>query len=157
MADPYTWPVLQFTIDGQPKGKPRHRYARQGDRITSYADAAGKAEEQRIKAIAFVAQQQLAEPWALDGQYSIEVTAYYPIPASRPKAWQDMAKAAQIRPIVKPDGDNILKLVCDALNGICWRDDAQAVIQIVSKHYGEEPRLEVRIMNRKHPSDRWSK
>jgi Holliday junction resolvase RusA-like endonuclease len=45
----------------------------------------------------------------------------------------------------KPDADNILKAVCDALNGIVWHDDSQVAFARVLKQYGEEARLEIDI------------
>ena len=50
-----------------------------------------------------------------------------------------------IRPTKKPDWDNIGKVVCDALNGIAYRDDAQIVDSMVRKFYGEVPRVVVII------------
>ena len=45
----------------------------------------------------------------------------------------------------RPDGDNIMKLLGDALNGIVWRDDAQIVTATVSKRYGLTPQTIVRV------------
>ena len=41
--------------------------------------------------------------------------------------------------------DNVAKLVCDALNGICWADDAQVAAMSGQKEYGERPRLDVTV------------
>lgn len=45
----------------------------------------------------------------------------------------------------RPDVDNILKLALDALQPDCFADDADCVEASVSKTYGEEDRLTVRI------------
>lgn len=45
----------------------------------------------------------------------------------------------------RPDGDNIMKLLGDALNGIVWRDDAQIVTATISKRYGLVPQTIVRV------------
>ena len=34
---------------------------------------------------------------------------------------------------IKPDGDNLVKLIKDALNGVAWRDDAEVARLVVSK------------------------
>lgn len=44
----------------------------------------------------------------------------------------------------KPDGDNVLKLVGDALNGIAWRDDQQIADMRFTRCWGK-PRIEVHI------------
>lgn len=44
------------------------------------------------------------------------------------------------------DCDNIAKIVLDALNGICYKDDKQIVTLLVVKKYTQEqPRVEVNI------------
>ena len=48
--------------------------------------------------------------------------------------------------IVKPDIDNLVKFVCDSLNGVCYRDDSQIVELKAEKHYTDSsPRTEVFI------------
>jgi hypothetical protein len=37
------------------------------------------------------------------------------------------------------------RLVCDALRGICWADDAQVAPMSGQKVYGEQPRLDVTV------------
>lgn len=41
--------------------------------------------------------------------------------------------------------NNILKVLCDALNTIAYKDDSQIVEITVRKFYGEEPRVHVGI------------
>ena len=44
------------------------------------------------------------------------------------------------------DCDNIAKIVLDALNGVCYKDDKQIVILSICKKYTQEqPRVEVKI------------
>lgn len=38
-------------------------------------------------------------------------------------------------PTVKPDIDNFLKAIIDALNRVVWKDDAQIVTCLISKEY----------------------
>ena len=65
------------------------------------------------------------------------------IPKSFSKKAREAALAALIRPTTRPDGDNYLKGVLDALNGILWTDDARIVDMSCHKYYSEHPRLEV--------------
>ena len=50
-----------------------------------------------------------------------------------------------IRPTVKPDWDNIGKLVADALNGIAYDDDKCIVDAQVRKFYSDQPRTDIII------------
>lgn len=64
-----------------------------------------------------------------------------------PKSWNSKrrnAPGAQWK-TSRPDGDNISKLVKDALNTVAWADDAQVVSLHVWKRYSETPRLVVKI------------
>jgi Holliday junction resolvase RusA-like endonuclease len=66
-----------------------------------------------------------------------------------PVSWSAPRRAAalaqEIAPSVKPDLDNLLKNVYDAMNGIVYTDDSQIVSKIVDKRYGPRPRVIVRI------------
>lgn len=41
----------------------------------------------------------------------------------------------EIMPTKKPDCDNVAKMICDALNGLAYKDDAQIVNLNVLKAY----------------------
>ena len=79
------------------------------------------------------------------GAVKVEVIEYRKIP----KSWSKIKRAAalenKIRPVTKPDTDNILKIVKDALNGVLWKDYAQVVSDKIEKFYAQEPRLVVRV------------
>lgn len=45
----------------------------------------------------------------------------------------------------KPDLDNVVKLVGDALNGVAYRDDAQIAQVIARKHYGDQSGIVVEL------------
>ena len=55
----------------------------------------------------------------------------------------------EIKPTKKPDADNIAKAVCDALNGIAYKDDSQVVDLTVRKYYSKFPRVQVFISEAK--------
>lgn len=42
-------------------------------------------------------------------------------------------------PTTKPDATKLFRSTEDALTGILWRDDAQIVLQVISKKYGAQP------------------
>jgi len=63
---------------------------------------------------------------------------YMPIP----KSWSKKKRLAAVGEyhIKKPDSDNLLKTIKDALNGIAYVDDSQVVITITHKLYAiDEP------------------
>ena len=86
---------------------------------------------------------------AAGGQYlgekllEVEIKAYYPIPKSTSKKQRLAIEEGGIRPQTKPDCDNIIKGVLDALNGVAYYDDKQVVCVCCNKYYSQTGRLEI--------------
>ena len=73
-----------------------------------------------------------------DKPVRIIVKCYFSIPKSYSKAKKKECVLNHIRPTKKPDADNILKIVCDALNGVAYHDDKQIVEAKVCKFWGTD-------------------
>lgn len=74
------------------------------------------------------------------------VTAFMPIPKSKPEKWKAAARAGKIRPTTKPDLSNIIKLVEDVGNGILWKDDSQICGYLhAAKFYSDSPKYVLTI------------
>jgi Holliday junction resolvase RusA-like endonuclease len=54
-------------------------------------------------------------------------------------------KDGEIYPQVKPDLDNVMKAVLDALNGVVYADDSQVINLVATKRYSTDPRVEVYV------------
>ena len=75
----------------------------------------------------------------LDGPLEMQIDLYFTMPVSWNAQRQKQAKA-EWWVVGRVDLDNAVKAVCDALNGICYRDDAQIAVLHASKswgHYGK--------------------
>lgn len=81
----------------------------------------------------------------LDGQLSMDILAIMEPPKSWSKRKIAAALNGELKPTVKPDLDNIAKIVADALNGLAYHDDSCIVDLMVRKRYGAEARVEVWI------------
>lgn len=118
---------MTVKIDGRPKGKARPRFAN-GHAYTP------KATRDYEKMIGYEYKAQDGRKFS--GKVSVEVTAVFQIP----KSWSKVKKHEVIfngkRPEVRPDIDNIVKVVMDGLNGIAYDDDSQVVDIKASKVYG---------------------
>ena len=86
------------------------------------------------------------------GDIEVKIMAYFKIPASASKAAKTRMLEDRLRPTKKPDVDNIIKIVLDALNNTAWHDDAQVTDVICEKHYGIIPRVEVTIRAKEAPA-----
>jgi Holliday junction resolvase RusA-like endonuclease len=81
----------------------------------------------------------------LDGTVDLRVVAFMPIPASWSQRKQAAALTDQIRPTGRPDADNILKAICDAIQGVCIRDDTIITEASIWKRFSISPRIVVEL------------
>ncbi len=70
----------------------------------------------------------------LDGGLQVFIAIWL----ERPKSWTRRKIAENPYPTGKPDLDNVVKLIGDALNGIIWRDDSQIVDLHVARRFSTE-------------------
>ena len=70
---------------------------------------------------------------------------YVEIPQSKSKKQKEKMLAGEIKPVVKPDVDNVAKSILDALNGIVYLDDKQIIELNIEKIYAETSWTEVKI------------
>lgn len=145
---------LSLSIDGEPvaKGRPRVRIMTiKGKAVPQlYAPRETEEYETHIKQhtrrtlSAMDYMQSKFFPYD-DKPLGLVVRVFVPIPAS----WSQKQKAAALRgeiyPLSRPDADNYLKMVCDALNTIIYRDDSLVTDKHVIKRYSETPRLEIEV------------
>lgn len=130
--------VIRITVPGQPKGKGRARVCLRGGYARAYTPDSTAAYENLIK-LAYGNRGISVVP------VELAVTAYYRIPKSFSKRKRTEALSGVVRPQTKPDIDNVVKVVCDALNKVAYNDDTQVVKIVAEKYYGETPGLVVEI------------
>ena len=75
----------------------------------------------------------------------MRIIAYYAIPQSVSKKKRKRMIDKIERPLKKPDADNVVKVILDALNKIAYYDDTQVVDLQIRRFYGENPRTVVTI------------
>ena len=127
--------MLVIEIPGELRGKGRPRFARVGNGVRAFTDAKTRTEEEWLKAHALRAHRG---PPML-GALKVVVDLRMAVPASWTQKRRAEALAGRIRPTVKPDLDNVLKLL-DAWNGLIWEDDSQIAEAHISRHYALTPR-----------------
>ena len=129
---------IAFTIPGNPVGKPR---------MTRQDKWIKRPRVMRYRAWCDMAKIAFKSAWKVSNSFMgendaliINITAYLPIPKSLKK--QIIGGQAHIK---RPDRDNILKSVQDALNGVAYKDDRQVYDGRTTKLYSNNPRTEVEI------------
>ena len=131
---------FELVLDGEPIGKGRPRFSRQTG--VAYTPEKTARFEERL---AWAAQSTMNRRALLEGPLSMRVHAYFSIPASKSKKWKTAALENKIYPSKKPDIDNIIKGIADALNKVVYVDDTQIVALLATKNYSTRPRIEILI------------
>lgn len=105
-------------IPGRPRGKARPRFYNGH----AYTPKNTRDFEKEIR-VCYLQQ----DGRKIDGSVSVNIEAIFKIPESwsKKKKWETIDQGK--RPDVRPDIDNIVKIVMDALNGIAYDDDSQVV------------------------------
>lgn len=138
--------TIEFTIPGVPQGKERPRFTQNGETYTPKKTK----DYEKLVALAYQCEAHGAK---FTGTIRVDIAAIYPVPHSWSKRKQTEAIDNRILPMVKPDWDNIGKIVCDALNGIAYKDDAAITDATVCKRYGTRPCVAVRLTGEEAPRD----
>lgn len=135
---------IEFTVPGQPVGKGRARVSTHGGFARAYTPEKTAVYENLVKLsyMQEVADKPLKK---LAGAIQIKILAYYAIPKSFSKKKRDAAMRGDVTPLIKPDLDNVIKSVCDGLNGVAYDDDKQITFITAAKYYGDPPRVKVVI------------
>lgn len=76
---------------------------------------------------------------------NVDICAYMKTPSYLGKQDTILAEIGLIRPIYKPDFDNIAKKYSDMFNRNVWLDDTLVMDGAVHKYYSVLPRIEIRI------------
>jgi Holliday junction resolvase RusA-like endonuclease len=134
--------TVAFVVPGEPQGKGRAKIVKIGGFSRMATPAKTVAYEGLV---AHAAQQAMAGAAPFLAACRIELDVLCSVPASWSQKKQREALEGSTRPAKKPDADNVLKAVCDGINGVVWKDDAQAVDVQVRKFYAATPGVRVRV------------
>jgi len=132
--------MITFTVPGPPGHKGRPRFVR----ATGRAHTPEKTAKWETLC-GWYAREAMQDRTPIEGAIGLAIEAVLPIPASWSKKKREMAAAGLVWATVKPDFENVEKIVADALNGIVFVDDKQVVQSHFLKSYGDEPRTVIRI------------
>lgn len=121
---------MDFTIEGEPRGKGRPRWD-SVHRRTYTPDKTARYE--RMVRKAFLESGGVKHDG--DTRIAVIINAYFQVPKSYSKKRRQECIDQIDRPTKKPDVDNIAKIILDGLNGVAYEDDAQVTEIICRKYY----------------------
>jgi Holliday junction resolvase RusA-like endonuclease len=137
---------LVMTIEPKPKERPRAAII--GGHARIFTPKTTEAYEKEIRAAWVRANGDKPE----EGPLRARIYFGLPIPKSETKANKLLMVLRKVFPTKRPDLDNLIKSVLDALNGVAYKDDCQIVTMLSRKNYAEAPYVKV-ILNDEKPKE----
>lgn len=141
--------VIEFFVPGKPEpaGSKRAFPIRAAGKIrVAVTDANPKSRDWKVT-VSWVAKDAF-DGEIIDVPLDVEMDFVVQRPASHygtgKNSWSVRASAPRF-PASKPDVLKLARGVEDALTGVIWTDDALIVNERISKRYGDEPGVRVRI------------
>lgn len=132
--------MTRFELSGEAVPQARARMTRNGHVYTPK-----KSSDYRAM-LRLAAQQAWGTNPPSEDMAELSVTVVLPAKASLRKAAKDAIKRGELIPkTTRPDADNYLKQVADAVNGVIVKDDSQFWRVSCRKYYGARPCVEVQI------------
>jgi Holliday junction resolvase RusA-like endonuclease len=139
--------MISFVISGEMRGKQRPRVTRRGHVYTPTETREAEA------VIAKLAGEAMAGHAPFEGAVSLTIFVETEPPKSASKAARERMLSGNQRPTKKPDLDNIVKLISDAMNGVVYVDDKQVVGLSVWKGYAKVARTLVTVQPLAEPEE----
>lgn len=133
---------VKFKVLGEPKGKQRPRLCKIRGRSIVYTPKQTTEYEQKIR-VSY--KRLLSEKIPKGTPLEVNITALFSIPKKFNKEQRQNALSGEIMPTKKPDSDNIIKIVLDALNDTAYFDDSQVCGINFFKRYGEKAQIIIEI------------
>ncbi len=153
---------IRFSIPGNPTAQKRHRTVTRGKggRPLPYPIQYDESESDKADFLSLCMANRPKQP--VEGLVILSLAFWMPVPKGYSKKFKarvaewDEANINYPRSIVlsfhkplahikRPDVDNLIKLVLDALKGTYWKDDTQVQIRCAFKLYSHSPRTELEI------------
>jgi len=140
---------ISFRVLGNPKAQKRHRtYTKgKGGKPLPFARQVDPSGTDKSDFLAQVYQFAPEKP--MEGPLTLKVWFFFARPASHYGTGKNAGKLKANAPKLhtkKPDTDNLVKLVKDALTGVFYRDDSQIFGLMAFKGYAEGvPRTDVTL------------
>lgn len=138
---------IALTVYGNPVAQGRPRFSRQGGFVRTYDPKKSKAYKQLIRLELQPLLSRL-DFVPVDRDCRLRLKVYRAIPNSFSKKKRQEAVDGRIRPTTKPDTDNYVKGVLDALNGTVLKDDSVVCEIEAVKLYSDRPRIEIVLEER---------
>ena len=133
--------TVTVIIEGEPVAQGRPRFTKGGH---AYDPARSREYKDIVAAHAKLAMNE-REIFSRETPLACVMSIFVKMPKRFTRTQRQEAEKKGLRPVRKPDIDNIAKILMDALNGIVYEDDAQIVSLGCRKYYSDAPMAAVTV------------
>lgn len=136
--------MIEFHIPGTPVAQSRPRFTRRDNFVATYDAAPAKDYKSWVRMCATTyMKEQGIKMIPRDVPLALTVVIDLQKPKSAPKT-------REIYPTKKPDCDNVLKGIQDAMESICYEADQQIVdVRVIKRYTTSEPGVHIRLWESK--------
>lgn len=135
-----------FTVPGNPQAQKRHRTTTFGNAGKTFTREFDPSSSDKADFLSISLNNRPEKP--IIDPIDLNLTFLFPRPASHYVSGnrsKPLKKNAPTAHVSKPDIDNLVKFVMDALNGKFWLDDKQVYHLVAVKVYSEVPATRIVI------------
>ena len=129
---------IKFIVKGKPVAKGRPRFTRSGHAYTP------QKTRDYESIVAWLSTEAMGDLEPFDGVCKVSIKAFFKTPKTGSKNL-NIGDGGNLAHIKRPDCDNIAKIICDSMNGIVYKDDAQIYSLNIEKLYSDIERVEVTV------------
>ena len=138
---------IKFTIPGDPVGKARPRATATGNFVRMYTPKKTTQYEELVRRCFAEAGGKISS-----GPVRLSLSMYSQMPQSwSKKKLQELAYTGCEK---KPDIDNVIKIIGDALNGVAYKDDSSIVSVTATKQWAAEGCVVVSLESANNPGSK---
>ena len=134
--------IFRVTVPGNPQALKRHRSYRHGNHLRMV----DPSQTDKMDFLARCMNKRPSKP--LTCPLEVHIIFLFPRPKNHFRTGKFSGILKDNAPkwhVSRPDVDNLIKFVLDALNGVYWKDDTQVCIVTAVKQYDELPRVEMLV------------
>lgn len=133
---------IKLIINKTPQPQSRPRFTARGRYVHAYEN---KKITMYKRMVAATYQSYFGAVKPTEKAIAVDVVFYRPVQKSISKIERQRRLTGKSLPAIKPDIDNYVKAILDALNGVAFRDDKQIISLNAKKLYSDKPRTEIEI------------
>ena len=135
---------IHFVIEGRPQPQGRPRAVRMGAGVRMYDPPKSKAYKQMVAA-KVRSYMKINGIKMIEEPLIVHLNFYFKPPKSYTKKKLKLIEEGKLHYTKSVDADNLAKGVLDSCNKLLFKDDSQVVELNITKQYGKEDCVEVRL------------